>query len=63
MKSNVEQIMSRKRLTVRKLALISGVPMAIIDESVVHIESCTISRLEKIAKALGCKVKDLFEEE
>lgn len=63
--SNVKYIMDQKRITINKLAELSGVS----DHTILRvrrtkkIEECKLSTLGKIAKALGCKTKELFEEE
>lgn len=63
--SNLKYIMYQKRVSINKLSEIS----AISDHTILrarctsHIGECKLNTLEKIAKALDCKIKNLFEEE
>jgi DNA-binding Xre family transcriptional regulator len=57
--------MRKKGISLRKLAFDSGVAESTllkVRESV-SIRNCKLSTLETIAKTLGCKISDLFEEE
>jgi DNA-binding Xre family transcriptional regulator len=57
--------MDQKRITISKLVELSGVS----DHTILRVRrtkrigECKLNTLEKIAQALKCKVKDLFEEE
>lgn len=63
MKSKVSEIMEARETTVRQLVAATGLSIATIMKSRGEtIESCTLRTLATIAAALGCKVKDLFEE-
>jgi DNA-binding Xre family transcriptional regulator len=63
--SNLKYIMDQKRITISKLVELSGVS----DHTILRVRrtqrigECKLNTLEKIAKALKCKTKDLFEEE
>jgi len=62
--SNIKRLMKEKRVTVR--GLMSETRLA--NETIVrargaHIRQCRLETLETIAHALGCRVKDLFEED
>lgn len=65
MKSNVRELMEKKGITLRALEDRTGLNHVTIlrardDEK---IEGCQLKTLRKIAEALGCQVKDLFEED
>lgn len=61
--SNIKQIMNQKKITIRALCSTTDLSLETIcrarDERFV---TCTVVTLEAIAKALGVKVKDLFDE-
>lgn len=63
MKSNVKRLMDDKSYTVSKVAERANLSQDVIWKAKNHIEFCTIRSLQKIANVLGCKVKDLFEED
>lgn len=63
MVSKVQWLMYTKNINVEELSRLAGVSRAEISKSRHHIEFCTVMTLMEIANALGCKVKDLFEEE
>jgi DNA-binding Xre family transcriptional regulator len=63
--SNVKYIMRKKEKTLREVtedAQISESTLLKIRKSSL-IGECKLNTLRKVAQALGCKVKDLFEEE
>lgn len=63
--SNVKYIMRSKNITLREVtekAKISESTLLKIRKSS-FIGECKLSTLKKVAQALNCKVKDLFEEE
>lgn len=63
--SNIKYIMNQKHITIQKMVELSGLS----DHTILRIRrskrigECKLNTLEKVAKALQCKVKDLFEEE
>jgi DNA-binding Xre family transcriptional regulator len=63
--SNLKYIMTRQGVTISKLVELSRLSPDTIARvrRTKKIGECKLNTLEKIAKALGCKVKDLFEEE
>jgi DNA-binding Xre family transcriptional regulator len=63
--SNLKYVMRRKNITINKLIEMSGVSNHTIVRArrTSSINECTLGTLEKIADALDCKVKDLFEQE
>lgn len=65
MKSKVREMMEDRGITVRGLAESHSITLRTIMKArdTRHFRNCRIGTLEKIAHALGCKVKDLFEEE
>lgn len=63
MRSNVKKIMEEKGVAILPLAQKAGVSQRTIQKARDgRIESCTLKTLDKLATALDCKVKDLFEE-
>lgn len=64
MRSRVREIMEEQGVTVRGLAEGHSITLRTImkarDDR--HFRNCRIGTLEKIATALHCRVKDLFEE-
>lgn len=63
MHSNVESFMKEKGISVQKMSKDLHVSNSEISKSRHHIEFCSMILLMQIADYLGCKVKDLFEEE
>ena len=62
--SNLKYIMRMKKITINKLIELSGVSNhTIVRARRTSISECSLDTLEKIADALDCKVKDLFEQE
>jgi DNA-binding Xre family transcriptional regulator len=62
--SNLKYVMRQKNVTINKLIEMSGVSNhTIVRARRTSISECTLGTLEKIADALDCKVKDLFEQE
>jgi DNA-binding Xre family transcriptional regulator len=62
--SNLKYIMDKKEITIDKLIEISGVSNhTIVRARRTSISECSLGTLERIANALDCKVKDLFEQE
>lgn len=56
--------MREKKISINRLIELSGVSNhTIVRARKTSIRECTLATLEKIANALGCKVKDLFEQE
>jgi len=62
--SKVKGLMKSKGKTVRELSQETGIaPRTIMRARGDMIGRCTLDTLATIAGALGCRVKDLFEEE
>ncbi|GHU14031.1 hypothetical protein FACS189449_10170 [Alphaproteobacteria bacterium] len=63
--SNLKCIMAYKGVTIAELVELARVSHDTIARIRLtkRIGECKLNTLERIAKALGCKVKDLFEEE
>ena len=62
--SNVKKLMDDKGMTIRGLVALSGLS----DKTILRargetIVECRLYTLQTIAKILGCKIRDLFEEE
>ena len=64
MKSNIKTLMENQGMTLRGLMAETGLANKTVLNARAHdrIENCTLRTLRKIAQALGCQVKDLFEE-
>lgn len=63
-KSNVKQLMENSGLSVRKLATLTGLALGTIDRARGDlILKCSLETLQTIARACGCRVKDLFTED
>lgn len=65
MKSKVKILMKERGVTVRKLREEHGLNFQTVTNAGDDrkIRKCQLGTLEKIAHALGCRVKDLFDEE
>jgi hypothetical protein len=64
LKSNVKKIMEEKGITIRSMIEKTGLAdVTILRARREQIVQCRLETLERIANCLGCKVKDLFEEE
>jgi DNA-binding Xre family transcriptional regulator len=62
--SNVKYIMRKKEITIHKLTELTKLSdHSVLKARTSRIKGCKLETLEKIAKVLDCKVKDLFEEE
>ena len=63
--SNLKKIMKDKKVTVRNLSEKTGISIQTIMNARDNkkICSCSLGKLQKIARALDCKVKDLFIED
>lgn len=63
-RSNIKKIMEEKRVTIRSLIRETGLSdMTILRARRAQISQCRLCTLEIIAQSLGCKVKELFEED
>ena len=61
--SNVQKIMEKKGVTIRRLVEKTGLSdVTILRARKELIAQCRLATLETIALSLDCKVKDLFEE-
>lgn len=63
MKILIFETRANKRITLEKLAEISGISKSTIQRIETGAVSPTLDHLDKLAKALGVKVTDLFESE
>jgi DNA-binding Xre family transcriptional regulator len=63
--SNLKCIMAQKEISIAELVELARVSHDTIARVRLsrRIGECKLNTLEKISKALGCKVRDLFEEE
>lgn len=61
MKILLSQIMYARNLSVRQLAILSGVSKSAIQQTMKEDLNPTIRTLEKLAAGLKCKITDLFD--
>ena len=62
--SNVRKIMEERKVTIRSLVERTRLAdVTILRARRDQIVQCRLGTLETIAKSLGCKVKDLFDED
>lgn len=66
--SHVKRIMEQKKITVSKLSEMTGLAIETIMRArrgadAGQLGSCTLITLETMARAMGVKIKDLFDEE
>lgn len=62
--SKVKTLMTEKNVTVAGMMTLTGLSNeTVMRARDLRIESCSLRTLVSIAGALGCRVKDLFEEE
>lgn len=61
--SNVKRIMTEKGVTIRAMVADTGLSGDTISRArKAQISMCSLGTLEIMAKYLGCKIKDLFDE-
>lgn len=61
--SRVKEVMTERKITVRGLSSVAGLTeKTVMRARGPRIGTCTLNTLAAIAAALGCRVKDLFEE-
>lgn len=64
LKGNVKEVMERKSVTIRQLANMTGLSSGTLHRARgEQFTKCTLDTLATIAGALGCRVKELFDEE
>jgi DNA-binding Xre family transcriptional regulator len=62
--SNVKRIMGEKKVTIRAMNEATGLSFETISRARKdQINLCRLNTLEAMAGYLGCKVKDLFDED
>lgn len=62
--SNLKRLMEERKISIRTLVYETGISnMTILRARRKGIVQCRLATLEIIADYLGCRVKDLFEEE
>ena len=61
MKILLSQIMYERNLSVRQLAILSGVSKSTIQNTMQEDSNPTIRTLEKLAAGLKCRITDLFD--
>jgi len=62
--SNVKKLMEEKGVTIRMMVAKTGLAdVTILRARREQIIQCRLVTLESIAKCLGCKIKDLFDED
>lgn len=63
MKILLDRIMYEKNVSVRQLEIRSGVPRSTIADIMNEKISPRLNTMEQLAKALGCRMTDLFDSE
>lgn len=61
MKILLDEIMYQKNVSVRQLALMSGIPRSTINDIMNGRTSPRLDTLENLARALNCQITDLFD--
>ena len=63
--SNIKSIMKERKVTIRAMVADTGLSGDTISRArnAAQISMCSLGTLEIMAKYLGCKIKDLFDEE
>jgi len=62
--SKIKYLMEQQEISVRKMCDLTGLSLqTVVRARDARISTCTVGVLETIARALGCQVKDLFEED
>ena len=61
MKILLGDIMYRKKITVRQLSMLSGIPKSTIHNIVNEKHSPTMDNMEKLAAALKISISDIYE--
>lgn len=63
-KSNIKPLMEQKGISIRTLGEETGLSTRTIQNARLDEElpACSLSTLERIARALGCSIHDLFED-
>lgn len=61
MKIKIWEMRTEKNITLEKLARRSGMSKSSINRYENEQQEVSIQKLEKIAKALNCKIEDLYE--
>lgn len=61
MKILLGDIMYRKKITVRQLSMLSGIPKSTIHNIVNEKYSPTMDNMEKLAAALKISISDIYE--
>lgn len=65
MRSNLRDLMKKKKCTIRGISEQTGLALQTIVNARDNkkITSCTLATLQDLAHALDCKIKDLFTED
>ena len=63
MKILLANIMYSKNISVRQLSIMTGISKSTIDNIMNERYSPTMDNMEKLARALGVKISDLYESE
>ena len=61
MKILLDKVMYEKNVSVRQLEIMSGVPRSTINDIMNGRTSPRLDTLEKLARALNCRITELFE--
>ena len=61
MKILLDQIMYQKNTSIRQLQIMSGIPRSTIEDIMSGRSMPRMDTMEKLAKALKCRISDLYE--
>ncbi|MEY8536039.1 helix-turn-helix transcriptional regulator [Blautia pseudococcoides] len=61
MKILLQKIMLERKLTVRQVSIMTGIPKSTIEDIINKKSSPRLETLEKLAMGLNLKITDLFE--
>ena len=61
MKILLEDIMTNKKLSIRQVSLLTGIPKSTVDDIVAGRKSPRMDTIEKLAKGLKVRISDLYD--
>lgn len=61
MKILLEDIMTNKKLSIRQVSLLTGIPKSTVDDIVAGRKSPRMDTMEKLAKGLKVRISDLYD--
>lgn len=61
MKILLDEVMYQRNISIRQLQILSGVPRSSIEDIMSGRSMPRMDTMEKLAKALKCRISDLYE--